>query len=252
MKTFLTLIVLLFCFACHSINPTQSGTKPVAHDAFTTILQKYVDVSGNVNYSGLRNDPTALTTYLEQLSDNPPNDQWTKQEQLAYWINVYNAFTLELILNHYPVTSIKDIGSKIQIPFINSPWDIKLVRIGDEMYTLNNVEHNILRKNFNEPRIHFAIVCASISCPKLLNEAFTADKLESQLTQQSIAFLSDRSKNELSDPNNPKLSKIFSWFTSDFTQSGSLIDFINRYAPQPISKKANIEYLDYDWNLNGQ
>lgn len=252
MKSLFTLIVLLLCFACHSINPTQTGTKPISHDGFTAILQKYVDPAGTVDYTGLLNNRKALTTYLNQLSDNPPNDQWSQQDQLAYWINVYNAFTLELILNHFPLGSIKDIGSKIQIPFINSPWDIKLVRIGNEMYTLNNVEHNILRKNFNEPRIHFAIVCASVSCPKLLNEAFTANKLEAQLTQQSIAFLSDRSKNDLSDPNNPKLSKIFSWFTGDFTKSGSLTEFINRYAPQPISQKANIDYLDYDWNLNGR
>ena len=110
---------------------------------------------------------------MEELRKGHPNDKhWTETEQLAYWINAYNAFTVELILDHYPVASIRDI--KEGVPFINSVWDIDFIKIEGKTYSLNDIEHRILRREFDEPRIHFAIVCASISCPKLRNEAFEA------------------------------------------------------------------------------
>jgi hypothetical protein len=143
------------------------------------------------------------------LVNNPPDKkEWSESAQLAYWINVYNAFTIKLIIDHYPVESIKDIGSKIQVPFINSPWDIKLIEIEGKKYDLNNVEHSILRKDFEEPRIHFAIVCASFSCPKLRREAFTAEKLEEQLQEQAVDFINDPAKNSISK-NKAEVSKIF-------------------------------------------
>ncbi len=168
-----------------------------------------------------------------------PNDTWTKDDKLAYWINAYNALTIDIILRNPSVKSIKDI---------DNPWDQKLWKLGDNWYDLNEIEHKILRK-MNEPRIHFAIVCASISCPKLQNSAFIGSKLDMQLTAATKEFLNDPSKNKLSI-NKLELSRIFKWFSQDFKQGQSLIDFLNKYSDIGISQKASISYKDYDWNLN--
>lgn len=227
----------------------QPDSRPITHTAFTALLQKYVAASGKVNYRGLLKDSTALAHYLRTLSEQPPGKKWSREEQLAYWINAYNGFTLQLILRHYPVKSIKDIGSTIKIPFVNTPWDQKFIRIGNRYIDLNEIEHGILRKKFNEPRIHFAIVCASVSCPKLLNEAYTAEKLNQQLTQQAKAFINDPNRNRIS-ADEAQLSKIFSWFKGDFTKNGSLIDFLNTYSQVKIKPTANLSSLDYNWDLN--
>jgi hypothetical protein len=193
-------------------------------------------------------DRDQLKNYLSALSQNAPNNStWSEAQKLAYWINVYNAFTLDLILEHYPVASIKDIGSSIQIPFLNTPWDKKFILIGSEMYSLNEIEHNILRKLFKEPRIHFVINCASYSCPKLRNEAFEAEKLEHQLTDQAINFLSDTTKNVIT-PNHLKLSKIFQWYRFDFPSN--LQEYIGSLTNTSIHAEVDIDYLPYDWGLN--
>lgn len=255
LKLHILTFLLLFTtclISCGSLNPTKKNTVPVSHMAFDTLLKKYVDEKGMVNYRGFKNDRKPFEEYITQLKQNPPNDEnWSKNEQLAYWINAYNAFTVQLILENYPLETIKDIGSKIQVPFINTPWDIKFIRIGGESYDLNNIEHNILRKNFNEPRIHFAIVCASLSCPTLRREAYKAEILEQQLSSQAKLFLVDQTKNQIGK-NDIKISKIFSWFKADFTKKGSLIDFLNHYSPVEIDFKAKISHMDYDWSLNEQ
>ena len=247
---FATLMLSVFFLQCHSEAPSKKGSKPPAHAQWTVLLQKYVDSSGNVNYVGIQEDSIQLNKYLDLLQQNPPDPvNWSKEAQLAYWINLYNAFTLQLVIRHYPVYSIKDIGSKIQIPFVNTPWDIKFIDISGEKLDLNNVEHSILRKKFNEPRIHFAINCASFSCPKLRREAYEAQLLDEQLEEQAIDFINDPERNELSE-DHVRLSKIFDWFKGDFTDSGSLIDFINQYAIVNVQPKAKISYLQYDWSLN--
>lgn len=249
-KTLFILSTTSLFYSCLSMNPQKEGTRPPSHEDFTRLLQQVVDEKGNVDYQEVKKQMDVLKAYNETLSDNPPNDTWTEQDQLAYWINVYNAFTLQLVAENYPVESIKDIGSKFQIPFVNTPWDIKFVRIGDEMLDLNNVEHDILRKKFKEPRIHFAVNCASVSCPVLRNEAYEAAKLERQLTEQAQIFLQDLDKNDFSDPASPKLSKLFQWFKGDFTKNGSVIDFIFQNGGIRIDKSASINYLEYNWSLN--
>jgi hypothetical protein len=254
MKILTSLFLLIFVFSavtgCSKLDPQQAGTEPVSHQIFDELLMKYVNSEGDVDYKGLKTDRARLKEYLKLLSDNPPNDvQWSREEKLAYWINVYNAFTLELVLEHYPVESIKDIGSKIQIPFVNTPWDIKFIKIGDKEYDLNNIEHNIIRKVFNEPRIHFAVNCASFSCPKLRNEAYTGEKLEKQLNDQTINFLNDSDKNQITQER-LSLSKIFSWYGGDFTNGQSKIEFIQQFTEVEISPDAKIDYLEYDWSLN--
>lgn len=241
---------LILPISCSSLNPSKAGTAPSDHKLFSTLLKKHVDEHGNVDYKGFLADENELDGYLDQLKDNPPDvENWPVNDQIAYWINVYNAFTIKLILKNYPVKSIKNIGAKIQIPFINSPWDIKFIDIAGEEYDLNNVEHNILRKTFDEPRIHFAIVCASYSCPKLRTEAYTGLALERQLNDQARQFLADTTKNQIGN-NAIKVSKIFSWFKGDFTKKGTLISFLNQYAPVNIDPDAKISYMDYDWSLN--
>ncbi|MUU78783.1 DUF547 domain-containing protein [Winogradskyella sp. HL2-2] len=215
-----------------------SNYKDIMHNRWNTILQKHVSESGNVDYKGIKNE-SEFDVYIDYLSETLPEDSWTKEEKLAYWINAYNALTVDLILRNYPVKSIKDI---------NDPWDQRLWQFGEKWQNLNDIEHKILRK-MNEPRIHFAIVCASISCPKLQNEAFTASNLEEQLTYATKEFLTDSTKNDISQ-NNLKLSKIFKWFKKDFEQNGSLIDFLNQYSVVNISSLAKKSFKDYNWNLN--
>ena len=240
----------IFMKGCSALDPQQANTQPVSHELFDTLLKKHVDDEGLVAYSGFAEDRPQLDQYLKLLTANPPNDQhWNESEKLAYWINFYNAFTIDLILDHYPVESIKDIGSKLQVPFVNTPWDIKFIEIAGEKYDLNNIEHNILRKLFNEPRIHFAINCASMSCPRLRREAYKASMLEEQLQDQAIAFINDPSRN-LIHAGDVEVSKIFQWFSGDFTENGSLREFLNQYALQKISEDADIGYMDYDWSIN--
>ncbi|MDP5081888.1 MAG: DUF547 domain-containing protein [Winogradskyella sp.] len=209
------------------------------HALFNDLLQKHVSNAGNVNYIGFKNDSNTLQRYIELLKTYQPSDSWTKNDKLAYWINAYNALTIDLVIRNYPLKSIKDI---------KDPWDQRLWQFGEKWLNLNAIEHEILRK-MDEPRIHFAIVCASISCPKLENEAFTAAKLEDQLTNATMVFLMDKSKNELSE-DTIKISKIFKWFKSDFEQGGSLIDFLNEYSDITISEKAKKSFTDYNWDLN--
>ncbi|MDG1730157.1 MAG: DUF547 domain-containing protein [Algibacter sp.] len=214
-------------------------SKSFNHDSWTDLLQKHVSSQGIVNYKRFKTDRKALLNYITSLGKNTPNGSWSKEEKLAYWINTYNAFTIDLILRYYPIKSIKDI---------KAPWDQRLWKLGNKWYNLNEIEHQILRK-MDEPRIHFAIVCGSFSCPKSQNEAYQALNLDKQLTHVTKEFLSDSNRNEISK-NSLKLSKIFQWFSKDFKQDGDLIDFLNTYSDIIISAKAKKSFKDYNWDLN--
>ncbi|WP_298416874.1 DUF547 domain-containing protein [uncultured Kordia sp.] len=209
------------------------------HTAWNNLLQKHVSKQGNVNYKGLKTDHSKLRAYITYLGENTPTDIWSKEDKLVYWINAYNSMTVDLILRSYPLKSIKDI---------KKPWDQRLWKLGEKWYNLNEVEHKILRK-MNEPRIHFAINCASFSCPPLLNEAFSTENLEQQLTQVTKVFLADSERNTIA-ANKIEISKIFKWFSKDFKQNGSLIDFLNQYSDIKINANAKKSYKDYNWNLN--
>ncbi len=243
-------VSFLFAFSSCKVNDYASSSKPVSHGIWNDLLQQHVDPTGKVNYQGFIQDSVQFNAYLDILQKNHPNAKhWTKDEQLAYWLNAYNAFTVKIVADNYPVPSIKDI--KNGIPFVNTVWDIKFIKIEKAVYDLNNIEHGIVRPKFKEPRAHFALNCASVSCPRLRNEAYTPEQLEEQLSDQARYFLTNTVKNKIADPQQVELSKIFSWFKGDFTDSGlSLIEFLNQYAPIQISKEAKINHLDYDWNLN--
>jgi len=224
-----------------TINKTHitNSTEIFNHDKWNTLLQKYVSDLGRVNYKKLKNNPDLLKSYITLLGENAPNNSWSKEAKLTYWINAYNALTVDLIIRNYPLKSIKDI---------KGPWKQRLWKLGETWYNLNDIEHEILRK-MDEPRIHFAIVCASVSCPKLLNEAYTTSDLESQLTHVTKEFLADSLRNNITE-NNIKLSKIFNWFAKDFKRNGSLIGFLNQYTEIEIAKNARKSFKDYNWDLN--
>lgn len=258
MKTYSTyrflasLLLLVLATNCSQINPNQPRTSPISHAIFDELLHSYVDKEGLVDYEGLITEREKLSQYLKVLSDNAPNDEnWNREEQLAYWINAYNAFTIALVLDHYPIKSIKDIGSSIQVPFINTPWDIKFVNIAGQKYDLNNIEHNILRKKWEEPLIHFAINCASMSCPKLRSEAYSPKELEKQLDDQASQFINDDFRNDITSEK-AEISKIFKWFSGDFEKNSNMKSLINQYADQKILPNVEIEFKDYDWGLNNQ
>ncbi|NND33591.1 MAG: DUF547 domain-containing protein [Saprospiraceae bacterium] len=229
------------------VSKKMSDSVPISHEIWSGLLSKHVDDAGWIDYPGFQSDSLTLNQYLDLLRAGHPNDKnWTRDEQLAYWINAYNAFTVKLIIDHYPLESIKEI--KNGIPFVNTVWDIKFINIEGHEYDLNNIEHGIIRKQFNEARIHFAVNCASVSCPKLSNEAYEAGRLDDQLTSAAKSFLADPMRNQVSDF---KVSSIFSWFRGDFKdQSGTLVKFINQYAPTPIPEDANLDFLEYNWQLN--
>jgi len=222
-------------------------TPIVKHELWNELLAKFVTPEGVVNYKGFIKEKAKLQKYLDLVSANFPGKNWTKEEEMAYWINGYNAFTVKLIVDHYPVESIKDIAGKI--PMINSPWDIKFFKIGGVDFDLNTIEHSILRKKFEEPRVHFSINCASISCPKLRNEAFTAEKLASQLEIQATYFINNPKKNKIT-PKEIAVSPIFNWFEADFIKKGDLLSFLQPYTKIELTPTMPLVYLDYDWNLN--
>ncbi len=246
MKIFNSILLVIIFFSNLSIAQSKFD-----HSTFDGLLKKHVDADGWVNYEGIIKDKEILNSYLDQVRENPPDVKtWSRNEQLAYWINAYNAFTLDLVTKHYPLQSIKDIGSKIQIPFVISPWDKKFIYIkGRKRMDLNNIEHGIIRKKFNEPRIHFAVNCASYSCPVLRNEAYVSDKLDSQLDEQARKFINDPRRNKIT-PESAKLSKLFSWYGGDFTKETNLKAFIAKYSNVEVTKSTMVSYLKYQWQLN--
>ena len=246
------LLLLPLLTACGAIKDVDSQSRPIGHAAWDALLQRHVDEAGWVDYAGFIADSAALNGYLDSIRKGHPNRQhWTRDEQLAYWINAYNAFTVKLITDHYPVASIKDIKSGI--PFVNTVWDIKFITIEGREYDLNNIEHNIVRPVFNDARAHFALNCASYSCPPLQNRAYTAAELDEQLNRAARAFLADERRNRIDGQGPEYVSKLFSWYSGDFKHTApSVVAYLNRFAPVVIPAGAELEYLDYDWSLNDQ
>lgn len=214
---------------------------------FNSLLQKNVDTKGNVNYKGLKSDEASLDKYISYIEKTTPGSSWSKNKQKAFWINAYNAYTIKLILNNYPVKSITKIKKKGK-----NAWNIPFAVVGGKTYTLDHIEHKILRKKLFDPRIHVGVNCASVSCPKLANKAFTEKNVNSELEKLMKQFINDAKRNNLSKKNKLQVSEIFNWFKADFTKKGSVVDYINKYADQKVDSDAKIRYLPYNWNLNGK
>ena len=182
----------------------------------------------------------------------PDFKRWTEPQQLAFLINAYNAYTLQLIIDHHPVKSIKDIGG-----LLKGPWDQPVVRLFGRTLTLNHLEHEIIRKDYPDPRIHFALVCAARGCPPLRDEVYVADRLEEQLDDQARQFLATPAKNRVdAGTRTVYLSPIFKWYGADFEKKhGSVLAALQPYWPKASASALaqggfKIRYTDYDWSLN--
>ncbi|MFK7826231.1 MAG: DUF547 domain-containing protein [Oligoflexales bacterium] len=245
---------LFFLLLMYSlINPSASAFDH-KHQTWNLVLQNYVNSNSFVDYSGLKQDQDKLKNYLGQLESISKEEfnSWTSNERKAFLINAYNAFTIKLILDHYPINSIKDIGN-----IFTSPWKKKFFKLLDgRIKTLDQIEHDELRNMFEDYRIHAAVNCASNSCPPLRSKAFTAMDLDEQLDEQMQLWLADRSRNIFAPASNEiKLSMIFKWYRSDFETWGEgLNTVILRYGPPEaaslLANSANLSHLSYDWQLN--
>lgn len=249
----LLLAAFAFTFAAP---PARAACPPVdhAHRQWSALLERWVS-AGLVDYAGWRRDGEAeLGAYLRMLSQACATDyeRWSRPQRIAFWINAYNAFTVRLILDHYPVVSIRAIGwlplAAFRQRFIPMP-DIK----GGDI-SLNDIEHDTLRASFQEPRIHFALVCASRSCPALRGEAYRAADLDRQLDEQAREFLNDATRNRVDAAGKVLyLSAIFDWFASDFeAAAGSVPAYVARYVDLGGADASafRVEHLTYDWALN--
>ena len=238
-STYVVFILLILGLACI----TQANNHSDLHATYSALLKRYVH-DGTINYRSLLRERSVLHNYLETLStvSRSTFDAWNTNEQLAYLINLYNAATLELILQHYPVRSIRDIKTSYK-----DPWNIPFITLFNRKVTLDYIEHEVLRKQYKEPRIHAALVCAATSCPPLRQEAYQGITLEKQLDTQVIDFLKKKDALQIDTTKNIiRLSSIFDWYAQDFD---SVPAFIQQYVDQNI-EDATIEYLPYDWSLN--
>lgn len=210
------------------------------HSSWDALLKANIRDDGTADYIGFQNDREALKKYLDELAKTPPTAKWSRAARMAYFINLYNAATVALILENYPVKSIRDI---------KRPWGKKRIQVGKDLYSLGDIEHNILRK-MGDARIHFAINCASYSCPVLPNNAYTEQEIESQLQRAALVFITDSQRNRFSAEKG-EVSKIFKWFRSDFEREGvSLMDYLNTFLDPPLPSATPIEFMPYDWSLN--
>lgn len=226
--------------ACMSIGLAQDTRSEPDHTVWNQILQATVDEAGMVDYKKANSLYPELHAYLRYLSTFSPNVSWPKNRVLAFYINLYNALTVKLILNHYPLKSIRDI---------QNPWGQTVFYIDKKGLSLDDIEHKILR-TLDEPRIHFAINCASVSCPRLRPNAFTEAGLEHELNKSVTEFFKDPDNFTIKD-NALYLSPILKWYRADFELVyDNLINFINRYHDLPLKNDTKIRFLSYNWNLN--
>ncbi len=234
-------------------SPAAAAEFDQTHGLLNNVLTEYVK-DARVDYAALKAHPQDLNRYLDQVAavNKAEFKKWSEPEQIAFLSNAYNAYTLRLIIGHYPLKSIKDIGS-----FFKGPWDQPAVQLFGGTIDLNTVEHKILRVDYAEPRLHFVLVCAAKGCPPLRSEAYVGARLEAQLVDQAKQFLTETAKNRV-DPGARAvyLSPIFKWYGGDFEKkSGSVLAALKPYWPfEPGAGYENfkIRYTDYDWSLNEQ
>jgi hypothetical protein len=225
------------------------------HDLFSAVLKTHVR-DGRVDYAGIDAD-ARFEQYLSSLATTDPDTLSTSGEQLAFWINAYNAYTIKLIIDRMPLESIRDIS--LGLPLLFGPWSIDVALVGGEVFTLNHIEHDVLREKFHDPRIHFVLVCASIGCPDIRPEAYEGALLEVQLEEETRRFITDPAKNRFDRINRRVyLSRIFEWYESDFDEyGGGVWFFLTQYVAPDIAEVLrsgdyDLEYLPYDWGLNSQ
>ncbi|MGH7908355.1 MAG: DUF547 domain-containing protein [Thermodesulfobacteriota bacterium] len=245
-----------------------------SHSIYDSLLKKYVK-NGRVDYKRIKASSDNFSTYLRNLGSVNESDysKWSREEKLSFWINAYNAFTIKAIIDNYPIKGrVFSIYPRNSIRQIDGVWDKLQFRAVGKTVTLEEIEHEILRKQFNEPRIHFAIVCASLGCPDLRKDAYKANMINEQLENAATEFINNPQKGVRINPddNEVKISKIFKWFGEDFidefgntksfndrdTKDRAVLNFVTTQLKSQEdrtfleSNQFKISYLDYDWSLN--
>lgn len=251
------------CFSAAEVGTIEASspvTAPAAfsHDAFTAILADHVSADGLVDYAALKADARRLDAYLGTVAATDPS-ALPPDDRLAFWLNAYNAYALKLVVDNYPIDSILDTVGGPFIPTVNSPFSASFAVVGGERMSLDDIEHGTVREQFDEPRIHFALVCAAISCPPLRAEAYRGADLDAQLDDQARSFLLDPDKNRVDAASGTvELSKIFDWFKGDFGGSDAAVQrFVAPYFSGAerealASASLRVRYNAYDWALNRQ
>ncbi len=231
-------------------SPAQGSARPFSHAEFDTVLRRHLR-DGRVDYRGLAAHPGPLRRYLAACAEAQP-DEWPAGEQVAFWVNAYNATVLQGVIRRPGLKSVLDVGKTLGIPTLG--FFRERGRVARAMRSLDDIEHGILRERFKDARIHFVLNCASTSCPVLPERALRPDSLDAELNRATLRFLTDPTRNRIEPPSRIELSSIFKWYRDDFVQTdGSLVRFIEHYgAPgwkfRPYTR---VEFLRYDWSLNG-
>lgn len=246
MPRIVTVFIVILLLACPA--PAASPAGAADSDAYARILAAHVDVQGRVDYAGLKREEALLDVVLAAMSRAEPGTM-DRDARMAFWINVYNAFTLKLVLDDYPgIDSIRDIG-----PWYSTPWKREFIPVDGQLLSLDQVEKDILIPQFKDPRVHFAINCASASCPPLLDEPYDGAVLDRQLDERAHAFIND-GLNVRIEGDTLVLSRIFDWYEEDF---GDVPAFVAHHATgtlavrlRALGRDPRIRYLDYDWSLN--
>jgi hypothetical protein len=251
-------LLMLFPVPMSALTTPGSAQAPrVEHASFDRLLRQHVDEQGRVDYDAFARSP-GFDGYLELLARTEPA-RLPVQERLALWINAYNAYTIALINRHGERRSIRNINRTLGLIAGKGPWSEPIARVGGRTYTLDQIEHEIIRPEFGEPRIHFALVCAAVGCPALRREAYTGERLEAQLDDQARRFLlrsPERNRVDLA-ARAVHLSPIFRWYRQDFGRNDAEIGrFVARFQPPGPERELleaggfRIRYTDYDWSLN--
>lgn len=256
-KSFRTVIKAAI-MAALTMGASQSMAFDKTHASWTALLKQYQTTDGRVKYAQLKKDAAAAThpfnVYLKDAQAIKMSEYktWSKGDQMAFLINSYNALTIKLIVDNYPVASIKKIGG-----VFSKPWGIEFFSLlDDSLKSLDPIEHKTLRPQFKDFRVHAAVNCASASCPPLRHEAFVGERIDAQLDEQMRAWLADSSRNEFDAKTGElKISKIFDWYKDDFENwGGGVKTVLKKYAPTgaqaAFAKDGEISYLEYDWSLN--
>jgi hypothetical protein len=236
MEKIVKIVLLLLSFNLYAFDHNYKKL-----EKFLSKYTKKINAQTLVNYSDI--NKAELKSVLDEFRnlDKTEFKSFSKNEKLAFWINAYNIFTIDLIVKNYPIESIKDIGN-----FFTNAWSIKFIKLLNKEMTLDEIEHGTIRKNFNEYRIHFAVNCASISCPSLVQKPFTSKELDQQLSLAEKNFLNNKDKNYLKK-NTMYVSKIFDWYGEDFEQFGELRDYFTSKLKFQVG---DIEFVKYNWKLN--
>ncbi len=222
---------------------------PFSHDLFNQVLQEHVE-DGRLDYAKLKANPEQFEKYLDQLASAKP-DEMSYNEQMAFWINAYNALVIKGVIDRYPIKSVK------KVKLFNGFFSRLKFQVAGETYALDHIEHDIIRKEFVDPRIHFALVCASISCPPIENKVYLPETVEERLDVVTLKFVTAPEKVRLDrEKRRVYLSKIFKWYKEDFTEGyEGVADFLSDYlspddAEFVLAEDVEFHYLEYDWNLN--